>query len=160
MAFFFVILILTEPRFGCSGVLNPFLYARYIIDAAPTEFFIVNFRSGYNRVDGRREKEKPARDTHSTHTYIRLSNRDNLLLRQHNRRYYGITSLSKRNRPNATASTVKSIKDSRFSLCMRMKAAITKQRCMQCHVETYCWETESGMILKWVPNWVFGSNIA
>lgn len=147
MAIFFVILILTEPRFGCSGVLNPFLYARYIIDAAPTEFFIVNFRSGYNRVDGRRDARKrsqPEMHTHMhtyTHTHIRLSNRDNLLLRQHNRRYYGITSLSERNRPNATASTVKSIKDSRFSLCMRTKAVITKQRCMQCHVETYDWET-------------------
>lgn len=119
MACFFVILILTEPRFGSSTVLNPFLYARYIIDAAPTEFFIVNFHSGYNRVDGRREKEKPTRDTYTFDLATQIT-------------YYHGSTIDVTTELQLLASEldrmrlqVKSIKDSRFSLCMRMKAAIT-----------------------------------
>jgi len=138
MACFFVILILTEPRFGSSAVLNPFLYARYIIDAAPTEFFIVNFHSGYNRVDGRRDarKRSQSRCTRTFDLATRIT-------------YYHGSTIDVTTELQLLASEldrmrlqVKSIKDSRFSLCMRMKAAITKQQCMQCHIEC-CWETAS-----------------
>lgn len=138
MAFLFVILILTEPRFACSGVLNPFLYARYIRYSAHGILYRkLSFGLQPSRWPMRREKEKPTRDIHTFDlateiTYYYSSTRDvttelQLLASELDR----------------MRLQVKSIKDSRFSLCMRMKAAITKQQCMQCHIETCCWETAS-----------------
>jgi len=61
--------------------------------------------------------------------------------RQHNRRHRGITSLRKRNKPGAAASTVKSIKDSQ--LCAyTCKQLLLNSYVYAMHVETRCWEME------------------
>lgn len=126
---------------GWSGVLNPSLYARYIIEVAPTEFFIVNLRRPRSRreEEARRRKGSRARSGEIFDLVIlrRTINHLTTAAATHNRRYHGITSLRRRNRPSRLEVQLNQLR-TLPTRCMRMKAAITKQPCVQCHVGTRC----------------------
>lgn len=111
-------------------MLNPPLYVRYIIEAAPTEFFIVNFRSSYDWTErlvvARKRKRKPLRylirNPAAEVTYYRDST-------------IGVT-MTLRLLPSEIDGARLQVQLNQLRTLDSVKAAITEQLCMQRHVET------------------------